>query len=500
MPLIEVLADGEIIADRYRIERMIGAGGMSRVYLVSDLKLPGKAWAMKVVAAAAHFNISLEEEAALLIALDHPRLPRIIDISRPSETGHLYMIMDYVEGEHLDRYAERQGSDLTLPSLISIGQQICEGLQYLHSHEPPIIHRDLKPANLLVDQHGEIRFIDFGIARRYKEDQAEDTVLIGSAGFAAPEQYGGRQSDCRTDLYSLGAVLLYLGTGGAHSVWSEEAASVIRRNGYARLLPVLQRLLQAEPQDRYPSAIETSRALSLIAGRREYEQAGRPQRCSVIAVLGASPGIGVTHTTIMIAHALTRYSKRVAVVEMEAGAAAFTQLAQAVTGRAKSRADHASVPRRFRIHAVDYVRHPSRAEWIELLAEGYEFVICDLGSTGRKELIEEFSRADLPILVVSGAEWREEEAVSFGLRVGEAIRRKLVCFIPLGGRGAQRRLRKHLGTDRVYEIAEESDPFEPGQAMVGELMKICYPEAVKSSRVEVTGFGFRRKRWKGSGN
>ncbi|GAA0137254.1 hypothetical protein YSY43_40950 [Paenibacillus sp. YSY-4.3] len=500
MPLVEVLAAGEIIAGRYRIERLIGAGGMSRVYLVSDLKLPGKAWAMKEVAAAPHFDISLEEEAALLIALDHHRLPRIIDICRPFETGHLYMIMDYVEGEHLDRYAERQGSELSLQSLISFGLQICEGLHYLHSQEPPIIHRDLKPANLLVDQSGEVRFIDFGIARKYKEDQAEDTVLIGSVGFAAPEQYGGRQSDCRTDLYSLGAVLLYLGTNGIHSVWSKEAASVIQSNGYERLLPVLQRLLQVEPQDRYQSAIATSRALTIIAGEQEHKEAGRGNRCTVIAIMGASPGIGVTHTAIMVAHALSRFSKRVAIVEMEARAGAFTQLALAVTGRMKTRAGHSSVPRRFRIHAVDYVRHLARAEWIELLADGYEFVVCDLGSAGRKELIEEFARADLPILVVSGAEWREEEAVNIGFRVGEAVRRKWVCFVPLGGRGALRRLRKHLGTDRVYEIAEESDPFEPDQALVGEVMNICYPQAAKSSRIEGMGFSFRRKRWKGGGS
>ena len=130
VPLNEPLAAGAIIAGRYQVERMIGAGGMSRVYLVSDLKLPGKAWAVKEVAAAPSLHISLEEEAELLIALDHHRLPRIIDICRPSETGYVYMVMDYVEGEHLDRYASRQRGHLTLQSLAAFGRQICEGLHY----------------------------------------------------------------------------------------------------------------------------------------------------------------------------------------------------------------------------------------------------------------------------------------------------------------------------------------------------------------------------------
>lgn len=500
MPLAEELAAGAIIAGRYRIEDIVGTGGMSRVYLVSDLKLSGKTWAMKEVAAAPDMHISVEEEAALLIALDHHRLPRMIDIYRESGTGHLYMIMDYVEGEHLDHYAAGRGNDLSLQLLVSFGLQICEGLHYLHSHEPPIIHRDLKPANLLVDQNGEIRFIDFGIARRYKEDQQEDTVLIGSIGFAAPEQYGGRQSDSRTDLYSLGAVLLYLGTGGLYSGWSQEAGNVMRRNGYEPLLPVLERLLQTQPQDRYSSALETSRALSRIAGESRSGEAARASRCSVIAVMGASPGIGATHTAIMLAHTLIHFSKRVAIVEMEAKSTAFRQLGQIVSGGASIKTDQPISPRRFRIHAVNYIRHPSRAEWIELLADGYEYVVCDLGSAGRKELLEEFARADLPIIVASGAEWREEDAALIGERVGEAVRRKWVCFVPMGGRNSIRRLRKPLGTDRVYEIAAENDPFEPGQETMAALMKVCSPGLIKTTRLEGRGFGFKRKRWKGSGD
>ncbi|WP_234404937.1 serine/threonine protein kinase [Paenibacillus bouchesdurhonensis] len=500
MALVEKLAVGDILAGRYRIERLIGAGGMSRVYLVADLKLSGKTWAMKEVRAAPHMHISMEEEAALLIALNHPRLPRMIDICRQPETGHFYMIMDYVEGVHLDHYAVGQGNDLSLQMLVSFGLQICEGLHYLHSHEPPIIHRDLKPANLLVDQNGEIRFIDFGIARRYKEDQQEDTVLIGSVGFAAPEQYGGRQSDGRTDLYSLGAVLLYLGTGGLHSGWSEKAANVMRHNGYEPMLPVLHRLLQAEPQDRYSTALDTSRALSMITVEPQSEKARPVNRCSVIAVLAASPGVGATHTAIMLAHTLSRVSKRVAIVEMETKSRAFRQLGQIVSGSVMCRTEHSVTPQRFHIHAVDYIRHPSRAEWIELLADGYDYVICDLGSNARKELLEEFIRADLPIIIASGAEWREEDAMLIGERVGEGIRRKWVCLVPMGGRNAIRRLRKPLGTERVHEIGAENDPFEPGEEMMAALMKVCSPVLAKTSRMEGRGFGLKRKRWKGRGD
>ncbi|WP_164515121.1 serine/threonine-protein kinase [Paenibacillus lentus] len=498
--MVEKLSVGDIIAGRYRIVRLIGAGGMSCVYLVADMKLPGKTWAMKEVRAAPHMPISMEEEAKLLIALNHPRLPRMIDIYRQSETGYLYMIMDFVEGEHLDRYAAGRGTELSLQMLVSFGRQICEGLHYLHSHEPPIIHRDLKPANLLVDQNGEIRFIDFGIARRYKEDQQEDTVLMGSIGFAAPEQYGGRQSDCRTDLYSLGAVLLYLATGGLHSSWSEEAINVMRFNGYELLVPVLRRLLQTEPKDRYSSALETSRILTMIADETRQEKTQRANRCSVIAVLGASPGVGTTHTAIMLAHTLSQVSKHVAIVEMEVKSRAFRQLGQIVSGSEIDKRGRSTSPQRFRIHTVDYIRHPTRAEWIELLAAGYEYVVCDIGSTGRKELLEEFARADLPIIVTSGAEWREEDAMSIGERVGEGIRRKWVCIVPMGGRNAIRRLRKPLGTERVHEIGAENDPFEPGQEMMSTLIKICSPVLIKPIRMEGRGFGVKRKRWKGRGN
>lgn len=507
MPFIRELAAGEVIAQRYEVKRIIGAGGMSRVYLVSDLKLPGKVWAMKEVAASPHIHRSIEEEAALLIALDHPRLPTIIDIYAHAETGHLYLVMDYVEGDHLDRYAAKHGQPLPLQMLIGFGLQICEGLHYLHSRQPPIIHRDLKPANLLVNSDGEIRFIDFGIARWYKENQAEDTVLIGSVGFAAPEQYGGKQSDCRTDLYSLGAVLLFLGTGTIHTAWSEEAALLLRRHGYEPLLPVLYRLLRSDPRNRYASAAEVSSELSVLAAGLMIDRNQLPEgmensvsrtaRCQVIAVMGVSPGVGTTHTAILLAHTLAGYARKVAIVELEPKSAAFRRLESIVLG--KTKAGKASSPPCFQINSVDYIRQPARSEWIELLAAGYDFVVCDIGSANRKEWLEEFARADLPVIVASGAEWREEEAMVLGSRIGEAVRRKWVCLVPLGNAAAVRRLRKHLATERVYMIAAESDPFDPGQETVTAIKKAC-AHSIAELSPPVGRSVFKRRRWKGSGH
>ncbi|MEC0139276.1 serine/threonine-protein kinase, partial [Paenibacillus macerans] len=255
------LAPGDLLAGRYSIERVAGQGGMSRVYLASDLKLPGKVWAVKESQAAAGHSVLVAQEAELLISLNHPRLPRIVDFIQEGGTGYSYIVMDYIEGEHLDRYVKTREGRMPTETLIRFGLQIAEGLHYLHTHRPPVIHRDVKPSNLLVDGKGQVRFIDFGIARTYSPDKAEDTVQLGTVGFAAPEQYGGSQSDGRADLYSLGAVLLYLGTGCKCSAWTQEAEECLRGRGHGALLPVLERLLQQRPEARYASAEAAGEAL-----------------------------------------------------------------------------------------------------------------------------------------------------------------------------------------------------------------------------------------------
>ncbi|MNJ38521.1 Serine/threonine-protein kinase pkn5 [compost metagenome] len=151
---------------------------------------------------------------------------------------------------------------LSLNQLVDIGVKACEGLHYLHSQEPPIIHRDIKPSNLLIDEEGEVRFIDFGIARSYKQEQVEDTIKLGTVGFASPEQYGGIQTDGRSDLYSLGAVLLFLGSNCRYSELTEEAKEVFGKRGYSELLPVITALMRQNPNERYQSADELMMTLS----------------------------------------------------------------------------------------------------------------------------------------------------------------------------------------------------------------------------------------------
>lgn len=486
MPFVPQLAPGDLLVGRYPIERIVGQGGMSRVYLVSDLKLPGKVWAVKESFAGPGHKVPVAQEAKLLISLNHPRLPRIVDFIQEDGSGYSYIVMDYIVGEHLDRYVKAREGRVPTETLIRFGLQIAEGLQYLHTHRPPVIHRDVKPSNLLVDGKGQIRFIDFGIARTYAADKTEDTIQLGTVGFAAPEQYGGRQSDGRADLYSLGAVLLYLGTGCKYSVWTQEAEECLRRQGHGGLLPVLERLLQQRPEARFASAEEAGEALREVL-RAHAEDAsdaapttwqgpssGGPLaaggRTAVIAVIGASPGAGTTHTAIALAHVLSRSAKRIAIAEMEATSPAFQRLARIALGESSS-----SATRQFRIGGVQYVRAPSRTEWIELLTGGYEYLVCDLGTGRQKEQMEEFRRADLSLVVGSAAAWRAEELERFAEAAGLAGKWPSAWkfCVPLASASAVKRLAKRLRTRGVYAIPAEPDPFEPGEDTIAALRDLC---------------------------
>ena len=205
---------GSVIDGKYEILREIGHGGMSVVYLAMDTHL-NKQWAVKEIkkkGSGKNDEIivnSLVAEANLMKRLDHAALPRIVDIIDNGVT--IYVVMDYIEGESLDKILNEYGAQ---PEELVIGwaMQLCDALAYLHAQKPPIIYRDMKPANIMLKPEGNIKIIDFGIAREYKEQSLADTTVLGTKGYAPPEQYSG-QTDARSDIFALGMTMHHLLTG-----------------------------------------------------------------------------------------------------------------------------------------------------------------------------------------------------------------------------------------------------------------------------------------------
>lgn len=205
---------GTVIDGKYEILREIGRGGMSVVYLAMDTHL-NKQWAVKEIRKRGGGKKdeiivnSLLAEANMMTRLDHPALPRIVNIIDNGIT--IYVVMDYIEGESLDKILNEYGVQ-SEELVVGWAKQLCDALSYLHSQKPPIIYRDMKPANVMLKPEGNIKIIDFGIAREYKELSLADTTVLGTKGYAPPEQYSG-QTDARSDIYALGMTMHHLLTG-----------------------------------------------------------------------------------------------------------------------------------------------------------------------------------------------------------------------------------------------------------------------------------------------
>ena len=205
---------GTIIDEKYEILREIGRGGMSVVYLAMDTRL-NKQWAVKEIRKRGSTKKdeivvnSLMAEADMMKRLDHPALPRIVDII---DTGvAIYVVMDNIEGESLERVLKVEGPQPE-ERVLDWAKQLCDVLGYLHGQKKPIIYRDMKPGNVMLKPEGNIKIIDFGIAREYKEHSTQDTTVLGTKGYAPPEQYTG-QTDARSDIFALGVTMHQLLTG-----------------------------------------------------------------------------------------------------------------------------------------------------------------------------------------------------------------------------------------------------------------------------------------------
>lgn len=282
---------GELIDGRYKILRKLGEGGMSVVYLAVNEKV-NKHWAIKEVKKEGVENFEtvrqrLLTEADILKRLHHPNLPDIVDIIENEET--FLLVMDYIEGRQLESIVQEYGPQ-NEETVVNWGKQLCDVLSYLHSQNPPIIYRDMKPANVMVQKDGKVVLIDFGTAREFKASQAEDTLCLGTCGYAAPEQYKGQgQSDIRTDIYCLGVTLYYLLTGH-NPICKPYEIYPIRywnTNLSSGLEMIILKCTRKNPSKRYQSCEELQQELSHYYKLDiEYQKSQKIKKLMLFCFLG----------------------------------------------------------------------------------------------------------------------------------------------------------------------------------------------------------------------
>jgi len=209
------LNPGELLGN-YKILSLLGEGGMGEVYLAEDLNLRRQV-AIKLVKAGfgrANLIRHFQREERILAALTHPNIARLYG-GGVSPSGVPYFVMEYVEGERLDRYCEAR--KLKLPERLELFRKVCSAVSYAHQHL--VIHRDIKPANIRVTTEGEPKLLDFGIAKLVDpqtEPMGEVTVTLQrvmTPEYASPEQVQGGEVTTASDIYSLGVVLYELLTG-----------------------------------------------------------------------------------------------------------------------------------------------------------------------------------------------------------------------------------------------------------------------------------------------
>jgi serine/threonine protein kinase len=263
------LSANNLLKGRYRIESVLGQGGMGAVYKAVD-ELLGVFVAVKEnLFLSKEFSLQFKEEARILASLKHPNLPRVLDFCSIDGQGQ-YLVMDFVEGEDL-RDLLKQSGPLTEKDVVLIGYHISDALHYMHSQEPPVVHRDVKPGNIKITANNEIFLVDFGLAKQ-TESRTQMTMTGARAmtpGFSPPEQYGTARTDERSDIYSLGATLYNALTG----VVPEDALDRVtdkydltpildhRRDTERRLVRVIEKAMALNPEDRYQSAREFQEAL-----------------------------------------------------------------------------------------------------------------------------------------------------------------------------------------------------------------------------------------------
>jgi len=261
-----------VLQNRWQLIEQLGQGGMGTVYKAYDLRLSNRLCVVKKLRvdffreedrnkALAFF----EREKAVLSALKHPNIVLVHDYFE--ECGNYYLVMEYVDGDNLQERLLQRGKPFTEVEVTRWADEICDVLNYLHSHTPPVIYRDLKPSNIMLDTAGNIKLVDFGIARPYRENS--DNTHVVSGGYSPPEQYWGG-ADRRSDLYALGATMHFLLTGAEPLALQPSSPAAVNSQVSQKIDQIVQRLTSQDVALRYQTAAEVQDALKRKVSSRKF--------------------------------------------------------------------------------------------------------------------------------------------------------------------------------------------------------------------------------------
>jgi outer membrane protein assembly factor BamB/tRNA A-37 threonylcarbamoyl transferase component Bud32 len=298
------LPPGSILQDRYQVVGVLGVGGMGSVYQARDLRFPN---VTKLCAVKEMMNLApdpqvrqltiqnFEREANILATLDHPAIPEIFDYF--SEDNRSFLVMEFVSGKSLEDLMEEAESFLNEADVLEWAIQICGVLAYLHLHKPdPIIFRDLKPSNVMLDLHGNIRMVDFGIAKIFQT--GERGTMIGTEGYSPPEQYRGEAGPA-SDVYAVGATLHALLTKQDPRLeppfsFVDRPIRSVNPDVAPAFEAIIMKALSYNVDDRYANAADMLEALHIIGNRvpgpsAVSKQVGRARTGHLAAAYQISP-------------------------------------------------------------------------------------------------------------------------------------------------------------------------------------------------------------------
>ena len=248
----------EVINHKYKIMNFLAEGGTSHLYVVSGAN-NGKQAILKVAKKpTALFNGQIDNEAKILVAVNHERLPKLFDKFKVNRHYNA-IIIEKKEAVSLFNVIDKEKKEFNWQDILNIAKQLAKIIEVFHKNNPSIVIRDIKPSNILISNNDDIHLIDFGIAASIKE--IGNVTALGTIGYAAPEQFENGKVDLRSDFFSLGAVLFYLASNG-ENIYTSNQAVLLKERMPTAFAEIILTLTQTDPERRYKNIDELICALT----------------------------------------------------------------------------------------------------------------------------------------------------------------------------------------------------------------------------------------------